>query len=74
MTRDELELELSQLLNKYSIENGSDTPDFILAPYMLACLRAFDEASIKRAKWFDIGMPMSTTELRPPTQNDERQS
>jgi hypothetical protein len=27
--------ELSAALNRYSAENGSDTPDFILAEYLL---------------------------------------
>ena len=53
--------ELADLLNKHSAENYSDTPDFILARYMLKCLVAFDEATNERAKWFSSGMPMSIT-------------
>ena len=34
--------ELMQLINKHSIENGSNTPDFILAEYLKQCLEAFD--------------------------------
>lgn len=47
-----LETELSRLLNKYSAENASDTPDFILAVYMLDCLRAFNAATERREKWY----------------------
>jgi len=36
--------ELEQLINKHSIENGSDTPDFILAEYMMGCLKAYGRA------------------------------
>lgn len=36
--------ELETLINKWSKENGSDTPDFILADYLQSCLNAFDEA------------------------------
>jgi len=36
--------ELEQLINKHSIENGSDTPDFILAEYMSSCLKAYGRA------------------------------
>ena len=36
--------ELSDLLNKYSKENGSNTNDFILAEYLVQSLRAFDYA------------------------------
>jgi hypothetical protein len=46
--RDELEC----VLNKYSKENGSDTPDFILAEYLQDCLKAFDNAVIKRKNWY----------------------
>lgn len=34
--------ELRVLINKYSKENGSDTPDFVLADYLTSCLRNFD--------------------------------
>ncbi len=44
--------ELTALLNKHSVENGSDTPDFILADYMLNCLTAFDEAVKARTQWY----------------------
>lgn len=36
--------ELSDLINKYSKENGSNTNDFILAEYLVQSLRAFDYA------------------------------
>lgn len=39
--------ELEHLINKYSIENGSNTPDFILADYLVECLQVFENA-IKR--------------------------
>src|ERR1041385_370169 len=35
---------LERLINAHSQENGSNTPDFILAQYLLACLRAFNTA------------------------------
>ena len=47
-----LEAELSQLLNRHSAENRSDTPDFILAQYLLECLHAFDRATIERTAWY----------------------
>lgn len=46
------EQELAQLLNSYSKENESNTPDFILAQYMIACLDAFTKASRDREKWY----------------------
>lgn len=44
--------DLASLLNCYSQENGSNTPDFILADYMLDCLRAFERCSRAREKWY----------------------
>ena len=43
---------LEQLLNKYSMENGSGTPDFILARYLADALKAFDNAIEAREKWY----------------------
>jgi len=36
--------ELSELLNRYSKENDSNTPDCVLAQYLGDCLRAFNLA------------------------------
>jgi hypothetical protein len=44
--------ELTTLINKRSMENGSDTPDFILAEYLSNCLIVFDKATRARAKWY----------------------
>jgi hypothetical protein len=34
--------ELEQLINRHSKENGSNTPDWVLASYLVRCLEAFD--------------------------------
>lgn len=44
--------ELSSLINKHSIENGSNTPDFILAEYMGRALANFETASKAREEWY----------------------
>ena len=44
--------ELERLINKCSKENGSDTPDFILALFLNNCLKAFDSAVRQREKWY----------------------
>lgn len=44
--------ELTSLINKYSEENRSNTPDWILAWYMRACLDAFNRAVDQREQWF----------------------
>lgn len=50
---DSFRIELQQLINKHNIENGSDTPDFILTQFLLGCLYAFDSAVIKRQNWYN---------------------
>lgn len=44
----EFQKELRSLINRCSKENGSGTPDFILAAYLEECLRVFDEALVAR--------------------------
>ena len=48
----DFEKELERLINKYSMENGSNTPDFILAEYLRSCLSAFNVAVTKREEWY----------------------
>lgn len=47
---------LETLINKYSQENTSDTPDFILAEYMQSCLSAYEVAVTRRDEWFGVDM------------------
>lgn len=49
-----LEKKLSELLNSESRENESNTPDSILAEYMINCLDAFELANNKREVWYDV--------------------
>lgn len=57
-TSDEgFDMELRQLLNRYSRENASDTPDFILRDYIQGCLTAFNEAVKAREKWYGRDEP-----------------
>ena len=44
--------DLEKLINRHSMENGSNTPDFILAEYLISCLQAFDFASRAREEWY----------------------
>lgn len=46
------EKELQHLINRNSIENGSNTPDFILAQYLQGCLNAFTTAIQQRETWY----------------------
>ena len=49
----EFETELSRLINKYSMESGSSTPDFILARYLSGCLKAFNDTVRIREQWYN---------------------
>ena len=51
VARKPLMVEIAAALNRCSAENGSDSPDYILADYLLGCLRAFDRATQQRDKW-----------------------
>lgn len=44
--------DLEKLMNVYSKENVSNTPDFVLAEYVLQALDAFDLATRARDEWF----------------------
>ena len=43
---------LASLLNSVSAENKSNTPDFILAQYLIECLNAFNKATNERSNWY----------------------
>jgi len=41
----DLKTEIQNLINCHSRENVSNTPDFILARYLMDCLQAFEKAT-----------------------------
>lgn len=47
-----LEKDLAAVLNRYSRENASNTPDFILAQYLAGCLNVWDNAVRLREHWY----------------------
>lgn len=48
--------ELRALLNGYSKENESDTPDTVLAQYIERCLDAFDEGVRARDRFYGVNL------------------
>lgn len=48
------EVELRQLLNSCCKENESNTPDFILAKFMLGCLDVFNRTIKERDEWHEF--------------------
>jgi hypothetical protein len=59
--------ELAALLNKHSQENGSDTPDFILAQYLNDCLAAWNRNVSGREKWYGRSPRIVGGQLPDPT-------
>lgn len=62
--------EIEHAINRVSGENGSNTPDFILADYLVSCLAAFDRAIHARERWYGfamhVAMPDTITRPYPP--------
>lgn len=61
--------ELTGLINRLSVENGSNTPDFILARFLGSCLEAWNQATNKRDAW----QGRITTLVEPPQANPATQ-
>ena len=57
--------ELEHLINKHSLENDSDTPDFILAEYLNDCLIAFNKAVNRREEWYGRERKSGSGKLTP---------
>lgn len=66
--------ELTSLINRYSKENESDTPDFILSEYIRISLHAFTVATRDRDSWHGFKawasldapiLPPSITQTKP---------
>ncbi len=55
-------------INCTSAENESDTPDFILADYLMASLDAFDAATRTREKWYGRERKALEVDLASPEQ------
>jgi hypothetical protein len=49
--RQELASEIASAINRCSAENVSNTPDFILAEYLVSCLESFEKLAESRGTW-----------------------
>jgi hypothetical protein len=58
--------ELESVINRHSMENGSNTPDFLLAGFLNSCLDAFDHAVRERDKWYSISPAPGKSGAHPP--------
>lgn len=57
---------IEKAINSVSAENGSNTPDFILAEYLTNCLVAFDKATNAREKWYGRKVHAINVDGEPP--------
>ncbi len=56
--KDQFREELETLINRHSRENGSNSPDWLLAEYLVDCLDVFDRAVRNRDQQYGIeGIP-----------------
>ena len=55
------EKELEHLINRYSLENDSDTPDFLLAGYLRSCLEIVVGIIRQRERWYGRRVRSDTT-------------
>lgn len=53
--KSEFERELEHLLNRTNQENRSNTPDFILAKYLVKSLKIFNKTIKARKQWYVEG-------------------
>ena len=60
----DFEKELTTLLNRYSMENDSDTPDYILAKYLTGCLDVFNNIVAERRDWHKEGILLNEGVVR----------
>lgn len=49
---EEIEKEITKIFNKHNLDTITDTPDYILADYVMTCLYAFFKAKGDIEKWF----------------------
>jgi len=64
------EAELKALINKHSIENGSNTPDWILASYLCSCLLNFNHSMFAREHYYGRIAPPVPPEECPQDNSD----
>lgn len=51
--REKIQRNFAWVINKLSLENRSNTPDYILADFLIDCLEAFERAARRRDRWWE---------------------
>ena len=65
------EKELREIINRYSQENPSNTPDFILAQFLVSCLAAWNTGVQQRETWYGIDARPASNEVIQMSAGDE---
>jgi len=50
----DFQIELASLLNKHGLDNNANTPDYVLARYLVRQLDNFRESTDERETWFGV--------------------
>ena len=51
MNREKFRKDLEDAINRNSMEEDSDTPDFLLAEYLVNCLSAYERVHRETKRW-----------------------
>jgi hypothetical protein len=65
MKTEQFRKEIEEAINRNSMENGSDTPNFILADYLRDCLTTYDRTVKAREKWYGRSLKNDQSEAPP---------
>lgn len=51
-TKESLSRKFAEAINSESVENYSNTPDYILGDYLVSCLESFNNTIMARNSWY----------------------
>jgi hypothetical protein len=63
MNKDLLSVKIQEIINKNSLENGSNTPDFIIANFMVDSIDLLNKAIRRRDEWQNTKPPITKRTL-----------
>lgn len=66
MPDSDLARDLARVLNIHSVDNNANTPDFILADYLIACLAVYVDTKNRTRAWHTSTLADAAM-VRPPT-------
>lgn len=65
--------DIAAVCNRYSIENNSDTPDFMLAEFMTGCLNVYENTLRARTEWMQPSHATQQPPEPPPIVNGDQE-